>query len=216
MTQKAQRESTKERNARFVEAYFAKGENATEAYLAIKPTVARNTAGAEGHKLLKTPEIYKAIEKRRAEIRAQFALTTDRVFQEHARIAYFNPKKLVDANGKAIPLHQLDDDTAAALSHVEVTETEVKGTGKDKQVITRKIKGRPFNKTGTLREVSKILRLYDKPPPPPPDEEGRQVAEDPRETARRMAFLLRAGAAAEGKAQAKPARPAKKKLTIPA
>lgn len=208
--------AVRERNERFVNAYLSKGENATQAYLEIKPGVATNSAATEGYRLLKLPEVQKAIEKRRAEIRAQFALTTDRVFQEHARIAYFNPKRLVDANGKAVPLHELDDDTAAALSHVEVTETEIRGKGKDQVVVTRRIKGRPFNKPGTLREVSKILRLYDKPPPPPPDKDGSQVAEDPRETARRMAFLLRAGAAADEKALAKPARPAKKKLSLPA
>ena len=205
------RESTKERDARFVEAYFANRENATEAYQVLKPDVARNTAGAEGHKLLKKPEIHKAIEKRRAQIRAQFALTTDRVFQEHARISYFNPKKLVDAKGKAIPLHELDDDTAAALASVEIVETEIRGKGEDKVILTRRIKGRPFNKPSTLREVSKILRLYDKPPPPPPDEEGR-LAEDPQDVARRLAFLLEREASERRAAGAKP----KKKAREPA
>lgn len=201
----------KERNARFVDAYFAKGENATQAYLEINPGVATNSAATEGYKLLKLPEVHAAIEKRRLEIRARFALTTDRVYQEHARIAYFQPKKLVDANGRAVPLHQLDDDTAAALANVEITETEIRGKGKDKVVITRKVKGRPFNKPSTLREVSKILRLYEKPPPPPPDETPLALA-DPRETAKRMAFLLARGAAAEGKATAKPAPTKRKKI----
>lgn len=205
------RPKTKERNARFVEAYFANRENATEAYQVIKPNVARNTAAAEGHKLLKKPEIHKAIEKRRGQIRAQFALTTDRVFQEHGRIAYFNPKKLVDAAGKSIPLHQLDDDTAAALANIDITETEISGKGKNRVVVTRRIKGRPFNKPSTLREVSKILRLYDKPPPPPPDEEGHQV-EDTADTMRRLAFLLERSASERRVAGAKP----KKKVREPA
>lgn len=42
------------------------------------------------------------------------------------------------------------------------------------------------------------------------------VVEDPRETARRMAFLLACGAAAEEKGQAKPAPKARKKLPVPA
>lgn len=205
------RSKTKERDARFVEAYFSSRENATEAYLAIKPHVTRQTAGVEGHRLLKIPRIHKAIEARRDALRAQFALTTDRVFQEHARISYFNPKKLVDAKGKSIPLHQLDDDTAAALANVDITETEIRGKGKNRVVVTRRIKTRPFNKPSTLREVSKILRLYDKPPPPPPDEAGHQV-EDLSDTVRRLAFLLEEEASERRSLSPKP----KKKVREPA
>lgn len=204
-----------ERDARFVEAYFTHGENATEAYLAVKPGVQRDSAAVAGHRLLRNAKVHKAIEKRRAQIRAQFALTTDRVYQELARVSYFNPKKLVDANGKAVPLHQLDDDTAAALASVEIVETEERGEGKDKVVVTRRVKGRPFNKPSTLREVSKILHLHERPPPPPPEEPGEQPAGNIQDMARRMAFLLRAGAPASTKPKAAPAKP-KKKLSIPA
>lgn len=199
---KPTRESTKERNARFVEAYFANRENATEAYLAVKPNVARNSAAAEGHKLLKIPEIQKAVEKRRAELRAQFALTSERAMQELARVAYFNPAKLL----KGGALDKIDDDTAAPLT------LELDGKGNVLKVRTPS----PAAKNTAIEKAAKILRLYDKPPPPPPDETGRQVLRDPREVAKRMAFLLRAGAAADEKAQAKPAKPAKKKLTLPA
>jgi len=208
MTERAKRESTKERNARFVESYFAHRENATEAYLAVKPNVARNTAGAEGHKLLKIPEIHKAIERRRGEIRAQFALTAERVFQELGRLSYFDPRKLVDAQGKPIPLHLLDDDTAAALAAIEL---EMREDGKDVVSVTR---WRPFDKVAALGKAVKILRLEDRPPPPPPDDLGLQ--QDPRELAKRMVYLLRAGVAAKEKSEARPERPVKKKITIPA
>lgn len=211
------KKSAKERNARFVQAYIANGENATAAYLVIKPGVARSTAGTEGHKLLKLPAIHAAIEAERAKLRAKFALTTDRVVQEQARIVYFQPKKLIDANGKPIPLHQLDDDTAAALSVVELEETETRGKGKEKVVVHRKMKHRPYNKVSALNMVNKILRVYDKPPPPPPPPPGSEpISADPKDTARRMAFLLARGAAVEAR-EAKPqAKPVRKKATIAA
>ncbi len=195
---------------RFVEAYFANSENQTRAYLAVNPNVTYGTAAVEGHRLIKNPKVHAMIEKRRAEMRAQYALTAERVFQELGRLSYFDPRKLVDADGRPIPLHKLDDDTAAALAAIEL---EMKGEGKDAVAVTR---WRPFDKISALEKAVKILRLYDKPPPPPPDEEGRQVAEDPRETARRMAFLLRAGAAAEERSLAKPAPVRRKKLVLPA
>lgn len=208
--------SVRERNGRFVAAYIASGENATEAYLAIKPHVARNTAGAEGHKLLKLPEIHKAIEIERAKLRAKFALTTDRVVQEQARILYFNPKNLLDQYGKALPLHKVGDDTAAALSMIEIHETEVRGKGKDKVTVHRKMKHRPYNKVSALNMANKILRIYDKPPPPPPDELGEQRLQDPKETARRMAFLLRQGEEATKRSKPQPPSKARKKLPVAA
>lgn len=166
------------RNERFVEAYFATGENATQAYLAVNPKVTTGSAAVEGHKLLKLPKIQQAIEERRQELRRRFALTADRVLQELERVSFFTAKKLVDAKGQQIPLHKLDDDTAAALAAVEM-EVQANGT-----TLTR---WRPFDKVAALEKAAKILRLYDKPPPPPPDEELEQ---DEEEVARRLAFWL--------------------------
>lgn len=194
-----------ERKARFADAFIANGENAVRAYLAVNPGVTYNTAATEGHRLLKDPQVRKIVEARRAVLRERFSLTTDRVMQEQARVSYFNPKNLVDKNGKVIPLHQLDDDTAAALASVELVTVTTKGSGKNR-VVTRKVtKAKPYNKVSALEKSIKILRLYDKPPPPPPDAQG--VVQDPRETARRMAFLLAKGAAAE-------AQPEKPKPTV--
>lgn len=203
--------TVRERHARFVEAYIAKGENATQAYLEINPGVTVGSAAVEGHRWLKLPKIQRAIEKLRAELRAKFALTTDRVIQELARMSYFNPKRLVDLNGKPIPLHRLDDDTAAALASVEISEIEVRGRGKNKVVVNRLVKGRPFNKSSALEKSIKILRLYDKPPPPPPDE--AQVV-DRKETVRLLAFLLREREHEIKKEQQPPPTRAKKKKVL--
>lgn len=199
---------------RFAEAYIAKAENATQAYLEVKPHVTVLTAGVEGHKLLKIPKVQKLIEQRREELRRRFALTTDRVIQELARVSYFNPKRLVDEHGRAIPLHRLDDDTAAALAAIEITETTVQGKGRSKVVITRTTKGRPFNKTPALDKSIKILRLYDKPPPPSP--EAEEELPDVRETARRMAFLLARGAAAATAARSHKSPPRRRRLRVTA
>jgi phage terminase small subunit len=202
--------AAQQRRALFVDAYLAMGENGTRAYMQVYGNTNPNAAGVQAFRLLRNSKIQQAIEKRRAEIRAKFGLTTDRVMHELGRINYFNPKRLVDQNGKAVPLHQLDDDTAAALASVETIETTVQGKGKDKVVTTRRIKGRPFNKVTALEKSIKILRLYDRPPPPPPDETGKAMT-DPRETARRMLFLLaRGSAAAEREERPKSAQKVKK------
>lgn len=193
----------------FIRAYLAKGENGTQAVLSIKPHLTRGSAGVEAFRLLKVPYVIKEIEKYRAELRSRFSLTTDRVIQELARVSYFNPKRTVDEAGKPIPLHELEDDTAAALADIETTETVVEGKGKSRKVTTRVMKAKPFNKVTAIEKSIKILRLYDKPPPPPPEEPGKRVAEDPKALAIRLAFALAKGDAAGAKA--KPAAtPAKK------
>ncbi len=197
--------SANERHARFVQTYIARGENATQAYLDISPKVTPGTAAVEGHRLLKLPKIQKAIEKARAELRAKFALTTDRVIQELARVAYFNPQRMAGEKGKAKQLHELDEDTAAAL------QIETDGDGNVLKVRSPA----PSAKNTAVKQAVRILRLEDKPPPPPPEAADGRV-EDPRDTARRMAFLLAKGAHAEGKAQPEPASPKRKKQAAPA
>ena len=199
-----------EQYRRFADAYIAKGENALQAYLEIKPHVTDGTAGVEGHRLLKIPRVQKLIEIRRMELRRKFALTTDRVIQEQARICYFNPKDMVDADGNGIPLHKLKEDTAAALAAVEVVTITTKGKGKDQVTTKQVMKARPFNKVSALEKSIRMLRLYDKPPPPPPDAPD-PAYQDPKDTARRMAFLLaRGAAAAEAPAAEKPQAKRKK------
>ncbi|MGH6629014.1 MAG: terminase small subunit [Burkholderiales bacterium] len=201
-----------ERESRFVNAYIGNGENATRAYMDVYGSTNTGSAAVEGHKLLKRPKVAAMLERRRAELRRKFGLTSDRVIYELARVSYFNPKRLVDQNGKAIPLHRLDDDTAAALASIEVTETEVKGKGTNKVITTRCLKGRPFNKPIALEKSIKILHLYEKPPPPPPEEPGADEA-GIREAVKTMAFLLeRQAVEAKNASLPKPKKLVRKKL----
>ena len=47
-------------------------------------------------------------------------VTAERIIQERARLAFFDPRKLLDDDGRPIPLSQLDDDTAAAIAGVKI------------------------------------------------------------------------------------------------
>lgn len=174
------------RYRRFVDAYLACGENATQAYKLAGFTASTDqVAGTEGHKLLKKPEVHQMLEKRRAELRAKFAVTTENAFRVMAQIAYFNPTGLFDEKGNLKPLHKLDPYTASALT-IETDGQKV-----------LKVRGvTPAQKATIVEKLNKVLRVYDRPPPPPPDDEGKQrLTTDDKETARRMAFLLRAGEA---------------------
>jgi hypothetical protein len=197
--------SVRERHANFVHAYLANRENATQAYLAIKPHVSAKTAGVEGHRLLKLPSIQKAIDEVRAKLRAKYALTPERVAQELARLAYFNTKRMLDEKGKPKKLHEVDEDTAAALT------LELDGDGNVLKVRTPP----PAAKNTAVRQAVRILRLEDKPPPPPPESAGDQPV-DWRDVARRTAFLIAKEAHEVDKEKVPAPKPVKKKVTIPA
>jgi len=183
------RKGSEERDLRFAEVYMGNGENARRAYMEVFDCINENTAAVEGHKVLKKPKVHDYITKRRAEMRARYALTPDRVYQEIARVAYYSPKGLLDKKtGKPLSLHEIDDDVAAALDAVEIQ------VGDNGQVTFR---SKPHDKNSALEKACKLLRLYDAPPPPPPDESGNVVARSPQERAKWLAFLLARGAAAK-------------------
>lgn len=193
--------SVAQRDALFVDAYLKHNENGTAA--AIEVGISERSAHVIACRWLKKPNVQKLLERRRAELRGKFRLDSDRMAQEIARVAYFNPRRMLDEKGEPLPLAKIDEDTAAGL------QLELDGESNVLKVKTVRIS----EKNTAIEKGIKILRLYDKPPPPPPDEE--QTTFDPRETAKRMAFLLRAGAAAGEK---KPAtqRPKPKKKVLAA
>lgn len=84
-------------------------------------------------------------------------ITAQRVMQEIGRIAFLDIRKFYDANGNLKPIHELDDDAAAALSSVDV---EVKWTGKGDEAVpvtTKKI--RTVDKMAGLNLLAKHFKL---------------------------------------------------------
>ena len=66
----------------FVAEYCMNGNNATQAYLKMSPDVQENTAGTEGHKLLKQPEIMGMLAKVNAKYDVSSVSTRDYLIQE--------------------------------------------------------------------------------------------------------------------------------------
>lgn len=67
-------------------------------------------------------DVQAAIAEREAEAMQEAGISLTRSWIEVRRIAYFDPAKLVGENGDNLQLHQLDEDTRAAISGVEVEE----------------------------------------------------------------------------------------------
>lgn len=107
------------RQQRFVEEYII-DLNATQA--ARRAGYSQKNAKVSGSTQLSKPNIQKAIAKATAARSQRTAITADRVVRELARIAFGDPRKLLNDDGTLKPLHELDDDTAATISSFEMTE----------------------------------------------------------------------------------------------
>lgn len=113
------------RRERFVEAMLANGENQTKAAEAVgyKPG---NAARIAGTRLMKDPAIRRMLAERRAETLRAAKVEAQEVILSAARQIRFDPRKLVDGRGKPKSLHKLDDDTALAISSIEINGVKVR------------------------------------------------------------------------------------------
>jgi phage terminase small subunit len=101
-------------------------------------------------------------------------LSVERTLKEIARVAYSDPRKLYDKDGNLIPIHQLDDDTAATVASVKVVEmaggAQVGGAEGVKHVAMHTKEIKHWDKNAALEKAMKFHGLYEKdnrqkPPP---------------------------------------------------
>lgn len=145
-----------EKHQRFVEEYLV-DLNATQA--AIRAGYSEKTAYAQGSALLKHIEVKKAVAKAKKERANRMSITQDRVLLELARIAYFDIRKTVDANGAPIPIQDLDADTAAAIAGIEVLE-QWEGSGEDREMVGLLKKYKVFDKNSAITNAMRHLGMH--------------------------------------------------------
>lgn len=143
------------RKVAFAHAYIANGGNATDAAkTAGCPPAGAHVAGARLLKDVKVQEIISAATQKAAAIAG---LTVERTLREVARLAYSDPRKLRRPDGSFIPMHELDDDTAATIAGVEVDEIKADGA-----VIGHTVKVKTWDKNSALEKAMKYHGLYER------------------------------------------------------
>jgi hypothetical protein len=138
------------RYRRFVDAYVP-GLSAAEAlrqsgYKGSHPNVV-------AYKLLKRPEIMEAVAEKEAFFIAEMGVRAERIIRETLAIATCDPRKLEDENGKAIPLHLLDDAMAAAISGVEVENISSNGESGTRYKYKFWDKNKALDKLGQFKKL---------------------------------------------------------------
>ncbi|EIM25740.1 terminase small subunit [Microvirga lotononidis] len=139
-----------DKQKRFVEEYLI-DLNATQA--AVRAGYSEKTARSVGSENLTKPDIMAAIEEAQKARSERTGITADRVLTELAKIGFYDIRKAVkwganpgdktsenaDPNGlniypvSLVPSEKLDDDTAAAVAEVSLTQTGVKLKMHDKR-----------------------------------------------------------------------------------
>jgi phage terminase small subunit len=113
-------------------------------------------------RLFARPEVVEELAKQRAIRSRATGINADRIIREVARIALADPRQLFDDSGCLLPIHSIDDDTAAAVASIEIEEL-FEGVGENRVLkgYTKKIKLHP--KTAALEQLCKYLGLigYD-------------------------------------------------------
>lgn len=141
------------KQGRFVEEYLV-DLNGTQA--AIRAGYSAKTAGWICQELLTKTHIQKAIQERRAALSKKTEITQERVLQEYARLAFFDPRKIFDSTGAPKPIHELDDDTAAAIVGLDVVQV-----GNAEVGVGDVLKYKLADKKGALDSVARHLGMFN-------------------------------------------------------
>lgn len=146
--------SLNDRQAAFVREYLL-DKNATQA--AIRAGYSPKTAKEMGCENLTKPHIIEAVNAGLMDLAAQVGITSVMVLRERKRIAFFDPRRLFDSDGTPIPIQDLDDDTAASITGLDVMQVY---SGEVPAVIK---KYRIAAKDTSLAALEKFFGLNEKP-----------------------------------------------------
>ncbi len=141
------------RQALFVQEYLVDG-NATQA--ATRAGYSPNTANEQGARLLANVSVAAAVEAAMIERAERTKITQDRVLRQYANLAFFDIRKLYREDGSLKPIHELDDETAAALAGVETSE--ITGPEGQNLGIVRKVK--LTDRRAALADIAKHLGMF--------------------------------------------------------
>lgn len=135
---------------------YIKDSNGTRA--AIAAGFPERSAHVAAARMLRNAKVSAAIEawrKRRCE---KLEITAERVLEEIAKLAFYDPGDLFDGGGNLKPLTELDDVTRAAIAGMDVETLTCKGDSPSLRTMVKKIK--LVDKGQNLERLGRYLKLF--------------------------------------------------------
>lgn len=146
------------KQARFVEEYLI-DLNATQA--AIRAGYSARTATEQASRLLSNVKVATAIQTAQAARSARTGITQDRVLAELAKIGFSDLRKVLTANGGLLSPQDWDDETAGAISSLEVVVRHDGETDEDGKKIPEHVhKIKAWDKLSALEKIGKHLGMF--------------------------------------------------------
>lgn len=118
---------------------------------------AKNTAA----KLMAKSTIREAIAKTKMTAAERCGISLDRVLLEYKRLAFYDPKRMYDDEGNLKSVHDIDDDTAAAIAGIS-NEELFEGRGENRKHVGTLKHVRIFEKKAALTDLMKHLGGFEK------------------------------------------------------
>jgi len=139
---------------RFCDRYF---ETLNGTQSAIYAGFSENTARSQASQMLDTDEVQEYLDNLRNILSEKTGISQQKVLNEIGRIAFADIRKFYKGDNELIPICDLDDDEAAALSSLKVDELYDGDVhvGKTKEI-------RLYNKLDALEKLAKHLGMYQK------------------------------------------------------
>lgn len=128
---------------------------------AIRAGYSERSSRVIAHEMLSDPMVSERVQQLIAERSQRTEITADRVLREVARIGLSDVRRLFTKTGTMKPIHELDDDTAAAVASVEVME-EFSGRGEDRVLVGHVKKIKLWDKNSAAEKLMKHLGLFEK------------------------------------------------------
>lgn len=137
---------------------LARGQSQSDAYRVAYPTSlkwAGNTLWSAASALAADPKVRARVAELTARGMRSLDLTIERVLLERKRQAFFDARKLFDSTGKPLPIHALDDDTAAAIVGLDVCQV-----GNAEMGFGEVLKLKLADKNASLTALERHLGMY--------------------------------------------------------
>jgi phage terminase small subunit len=137
--------------------------NASAAYRrAVNPDATWQTAGTEGGRLLKNPQVVKLLEAARLRLMDRLEVSAERVVEEYRRIAFLDPRSVMRWGPDGMVPHDSDslsEEAAAVVSEVKSKRTVRRDAeGNETEVVEIALK--LCSKQAALDSLSKHLGLF--------------------------------------------------------
>ncbi|MGC9199562.1 MAG: terminase small subunit [Acidobacteriaceae bacterium] len=137
------------RQQMFVREYLSNGFNCAQALRAVG--YSESSATRHAARFTRNPTIARIVTRQAGRAMARREITAERVLDEMAKVAFFDPRRIFDAKGGLLAPGEIGDEEAAAIAGLDVRQTQ---DGSE----LKKIK--LADKTKSLEMLGRYLRLF--------------------------------------------------------